>query len=93
MAREINGDMPDAQAEAERAYRPHPAVVQNFLSQMQGRDVIDVKFFAFSRRRTRGDVVGAEEPLSIYTSSALLEGRCEHFQRRKLSRNTLVQLC
>lgn len=59
-----------------------PLILNNILQLIEGHDVIDTKFFVFSKRLFTDGHVGATDPLPIYASSLLIKNQCLYFENR-----------
>lgn len=62
-----------------------PPLILRAISQICKGQVIDIKFFAFSRHLRRDDGTGAQNPLPIYSVSTLLENSSDYFTTSKLT--------
>jgi hypothetical protein len=63
----------------------NPLILNNFLELMDGQDVIDTKFYVFSRKRLVGGKIGAMDPLPVYVTSAIVREQCAYFESGELS--------
>lgn len=62
-----------------------PPLILRAISQICKGQVIDIKFFAFSRHLRRDYGTGAQNPLPIYSVSTLLENSSDYFTTSKLT--------